>query len=263
MSKSASSLEEENNLLRDRLRKMIKIEFRRGDSRPNSSFDGTNLAHGIRSPALLVSNNQTIASFSTIRFSMDDDYNLSVEDVVKKVKIPIVKGFDFLKIIRSNSEYRLSLCNQRGNQFFDHKKYDKFYSMIPNSMKYIRTSSIHPHNDEEINWLDMHTRCGFMACFQLKPGSTEYAPEVISVKSKTKIGSLSPIVGYYDFMDLALSSGEEVVKFSSPFLDRDRENKFFVRETNSVDKKKFSFDLNLLEIPDRSKFKQQIKTVFP
>jgi hypothetical protein len=135
--------------------------------------------------------------------------------------------------------------------------------MIPNSMKYIRTSSVQS-DGRDIDWLELYTRCGFMACFQLKPGSTEHSPEVISIKDKSKVGSLSPIVGYYDFMDLVLSSGEEDVKFSNPFLDRDREGKFFVRESaTGSDKKKFQFDIALLEVPDRNKFKQQIKSIFP
>ena len=266
MSKSAVSLEEENHLLRERLRKMAKIEFRRGDLKGNSSS-----SNGIRAPALLVYNNQTIAAFSSVRFTLDDDYNLSIEDVVRKIKIPIVKGFDHLKVIRSNNnEYRLTLSNPSGNQFFDHKKYDKFYSMIPNSMKYIRTSFIHTEDNKEINWLDMHSRCGFMACFQLKPGPLESAPEVILVKDKTKVGSLSPLTGYFDFMDLIVSSPlksssrDEEVKFTSPFLDRNRQGQYFIQDSApGSEKKRIPIELSMLEVQDKIKFNEKIKAAFP
>lgn len=254
ISKSASSLEEENAVLRERLRKLVKVDIRRADHRNTSS--------SYRSRALIVHNNVSVAAFSTVRYSMDEAFNLVIEDLVKKLSVPIVKGFTHLKIIKQGSEYRLSLANQRGNQFFEHKKYDKFYAVIPNSMKTMPTSAI--QLDKHVNWAEMNSKCGFWSCFSLKPGLTEYTPEVINARDKTRVGVLFPLAAYFDYTDLTIfSSGKEETTFSSPYLDRDRGGQYVVREDVMGSHKKFPIELSLLEMTDRLKFNAMIQSAFP
>lgn len=254
MSKSASSLEEENALLRERLRKLVKVDIRRADHKNNSSVT--------RSKAIVVHNNITVAAFSSVRYIMDEGFNLVIEDLVKKLSVPIVKGFNFLKILKQGNEYRLSLANQRGNQFFEHKKYDKFYAVIPNSMKTLPSSAV--LFDKPINWAEMNSKCGFWSCFSLKPGPSEYTPEVINTRDKSRVGVLFPFVAYFDYNDLTiLSSGKEETVLSHPYLDRDRVGQFSIREDVMGSHKKFDFDLNLLEITDRMKFNLMVQSAFP
>ena len=252
MSKSASSLEEENALLRQRLRKLIKVEIKRADHRNSSS--------GVRSRALIVHNNVSVAAFTSLRITMDEGFNLGIEDAVKKVSFPIVAGFSHLKILKHGNEFRLSLANQRGNQFFEHKKYDKFYAVVPNSMKTIPSSAI--LLDKPINWQEMNKKCGFWSCFSLKPGLIEHSPEVIS-RDKTRIGILSPIAAYFEHQDLTIVNGKEETSFTNPYLDRDRNSQYSIREDIIGSHKRFPFDLNLLEVADRSKLNQMLHNAFP
>jgi hypothetical protein len=255
MTKSASSLEEENALLRERLRKLVKVDIKRADYKNNSSAVN-------RSKAIIVHNNISVAAFSSVRYVMDEGFNLVIEDLVKKLSIPIVKGFNFLKILKQGNEYRLSLANQRGNQFFEHKKYDKFYAVIPNSMKTLPSSAI--QFDRPINWAEMNSKCGFWSCFTLKPGTSEYAPEVINTRDKTRVGILFPFAAYFDYNDLNIvTSGKEEMSFTNPYFDRDRVGQHWIRENVMGSHKKFAIDLNLLEITDRMKFNMMIQTAFP
>ena len=254
MSKSASSLEDENSLLRERLRKLVKVDIKRADHKNNASVT--------RCKAIVVHNNISVAAFSSVRYMMDEGFNLVIEDLVKKLSVPIVKGFNYLKILKQGNEYRIALANQRGNQFFEHKKYDKFYAVIPNSMKTLPSSAI--LFDKPINWAEMNSKCGFWSCFSLKPGPTEYTPEVINTRDKTRVGVLFPFAAYFDFNDLTIvSSGKEETIFSNPYLDRDRVGQFSIREDVMGSHKKFAVDLNLLEITDRMKFNLMIQTAFP
>lgn len=291
-SKSASSLEEENQILRERLRKLSRIEIKRMEvDRPLASLNenstsihqliqsGSSVQNSLMTRAAIVYNNKTVAIFNTIRYNMDDQYNLFIEDLVKKIKVPIIKGFDHLKILRINGTYRLTLANQRGNMFFEHKKFDKFYSMVPNEMKLLKSTSI--VSERPINWVDHNTRCGFFACFFLKPSSIEPSPDVVSTRDKTRIGNLSPFVAYYNFMDFVVSTVTAdgtlmEVKFTSPYLDKDKQGNLVIRENaihhsgpanlaaaNEARKIAVKLDHSSVDIVDRVQFAQMIQSAFP
>lgn len=290
-SKSASTLEEENQILRERLRKLSKIEIKRIEvERPNVPMNETLTVHqliqstapvtnSLMSKAAIVYNNKTVAVFNTIRYTMDEQYNLHIEDVVKKIRIPIIKGFDHLKIVRVNGTYRLTLANQRGNMFFEHKKFDKFYSLVPTDMKLLKSTCI--VSEKPINWVEHNTRCGFFACFFLKPSSTESAPDVVSTRDKTRVGNLSPFVAYFNFMDFIVSTVSQdgvlsEVKFTAPYLDRDKQGSLVIRDNlpaaavagnialaNEARRVSIKLDHSSVDIVDRITFAQMIQSAFP
>lgn len=265
----AGTLETENTELRNRLRKFYKIEIRRA-GRKNSQQNATISAAGTRAKALLLFNNRTIASFATVRYQMDDDFALTIEEVIKRIKVPVIKGFDYLKLTRIGTDYRLSLSNQRGNQFFEHKKYDAFYANVPEEIKTIKTSGI--ISEKGVNWIEQNSKCGFWSCFQLKPGATEYSPDVYSIREKTqRIGYLSPTIGYFDFMLFIVSNGTHEESFHSPFLDKDWQGNFYIREDTHSNKslnlsdknKRIRIDLSSFDVVDKHHFHQMMSTAFP
>lgn len=290
-SRSATSLEEENQLLRERLRKLSRIEIKRVEvEKVNLSVNETMTVHQLiqsttpvtnplMTKAAIVYNNKTVAIFNTIRYTMDDAYNLHIEDVVKKIRIPIIKGFDHLKIVRVNGTYRLTLANQRGNMFFEHKKFDKFYSLVPTDMKLLKSTAI--ISDKPINWVEHNTRCGFFACFFLKPSSIEVSPDVISTRDKSRIGSLSSFVAYFNFMDFIVSTVSQdgvvsEVKFTSPYLDKDKQGTLVIRDNlpasavagnialaHETRRLSIKLDHSSVDIIDRVTFAQMIQSAFP
>ena len=290
-SKSATSLEEENQILRERLRKLSRIEIKRMEvERPNLPINETMTVHqliqstapvtnSLMTKAAIVYDNKTVAVFNTIRYTMDDQYNLHIEDVVKKIRIPIIKGFDHLKIVRVNGTYRLTLANQRGNMFFEHKKFDKFYSLVPTDMKLLKSTSV--LSEKPINWVEHNTRCGFFACFFLKPSSTEAAPDVVSTRDKTRLGSLSPFVAYFNFMDFIVSTVSQdgvlsEVKFTAPYLDKDKQGSLVIRDNlpasavagniavaHEARRLSIKLDHSSVDIVDRVTFAQMIQSAFP
>ena len=269
----AGSLENENAMLRDRLRKLSGIEIKRKPISGNGTISGSAISGSIsrtRSKAVISYKNETVASFGTILYKMSEDNLIKIEDVIKNVHVPITKGFDYLKIIRTGYEYKLTLANSRGNSFFDHKKFDKYYSNIPDEVRFIKTSSLIAANeDNDINWVEHNTRCGFWSCFFLKPGIVDSAPQVFSVRDKSLIGHLSPTTAYFDLNYLVINNGTNEEKFAEPFIDKDIEGNFFIADGDGNDwkkrdtSKKLIVDLNSLEINDKHSFANMVKNAFP
>lgn len=270
-----SMIEAENLMLKDRLRKLSGITIKRKVISP-TAINGTISGGAVsrtRSRAVIVYKNETVATFGTIHYRMAEGDNLiKIEDMIKNVHVPISKGFDYLKIIRSGYDYKLTLANSRGNAFFDHKKFDKYYSNIPDDLKYIKTSSVISVNDNGINWIEHNTRCGFWSCFFLKPGLVETSPMVYSVRDKSLIGNLSPTTSYFDLNHFVINNGTHEEKFNDPYLDKDIDGNYFIGENDSnsdwrnrnKDRNKYlTIDLNSLEIHDKNLFESMIRSAFP
>lgn len=260
----ANELEEENEGLRHRLRNFLRVEIKRLDKKSSSSHDNS------RAKAVLVFKNQTIATFRTVRYLLDEAENLQVEDVLRKMKIPVTRGFDHLKLIKKNNELKLSLANQRGNQFFEHKKYDSFYTNLPEEAKVLKTSIIVSNEEQKnlIAWQDLLSKCGFWSCLVLKPSAVESKPEVWTVRDNQKVGHFSASTAYFEFGHLVVSNGREEARFSNPYLEKSA-GQFFVKEmaensaSNSASKLKLDVDLGLFDVTDKAAFLDMIDGVFP
>ncbi|KAI1294833.1 hypothetical protein HDE_05822 [Halotydeus destructor] len=246
-------MEEESGKLREKLRAHFRVEIKRADRRVSATASN-------RSKALLTFRNVTVAMFNSIRVTMaQDDGKLSIEETVKKLNVPVGRGFDHLKVVKTNGTSRLSLCNQRGNQFFEHKKYDSFYSSLSDDVKSFNPNMI--TSDNPINWLDINGRCGFWSCFQLKATEDPSSPLVINSRDKQPIGHMSPVVAYFEHASFVLNNGREDVRFTSPYLDK-LQGEFFVIDSTTPSKR-LQVDLNVFDVIDKESFTTMIETAFP
>ncbi|WP_168464693.1 collagen-like protein [Wolbachia endosymbiont of Ctenocephalides felis wCfeT] len=80
---------------------------------------------------------ETVAKFLEVgHFFKNDD--LYIRNHITGSNILIPKDFHFLKVIKDDLQsYKLAFCNNLGNLFFEHKKYDPEYTSLPKEYKSI------------------------------------------------------------------------------------------------------------------------------
>ncbi|APR98353.1 collagen-like domain-containing protein [Wolbachia endosymbiont of Folsomia candida] len=142
-----------------------------------------------------------IATFLEIGYFFKND-DLYIRNHIKGENILIPKNFHFLKVVEDGLDnYNLAFCNNLGNLFFDHKKYDPEYADLPEEHKLIDLKYIKNAANIDLSKYYYHTNTPLFAVTQgeLEGHSLEdYRADVYEIAKDKKIGTLIDEFGFFE-----------------------------------------------------------------